>query len=161
MNKKCFLLIIVTLFVMGCHSTISKKPPINDPSDDATIKLAEAAASISNTLDEVARVEKVIKPPLKNNKLTIPDAYSLHSRASVDWSGPIEELAARVANAAHYQFHVLGKRPSIPILISITAEDESLTELLRDIDYQAGIRADIYVFPNRQMVELRYAKFYS
>ncbi|NYR08035.1 DotD/TraH family lipoprotein, partial [Escherichia coli] len=87
--------------------------------------------------------------------------WLLLARASVDWSGPIEELTARIAKAAHFRFRVLGKSPSVPVLISISTKDESLAEILRDIDYQAGIKASIHVYPNSQLFEFRYAKIYA
>lgn len=162
MNKNFTLIgVMAVLFLASCSSGIYKKTPINDPSDDATIRLAEAATSISDSMMEMARVEKVIIPPAKDNILTIPNAYNLQARASVDWSGPIEELTARIAKAAHYRFRILGKEPPVPVLISITVKDQSLAEILRDIDYQAGIKANIHVYPNSQVVELRYAKIYS
>ncbi len=140
---------------------VFKKPPVNNPSDDATIKLAEAAVSVSDSMQEMARIEKVVVPPHKDNTLTIPNAYNLQARASVDWSGPIEELTARIAKAAHYKVRVLGKSPAVPVLVSMTVKDQSLAEILRNIDYQAGIRANIHVYTNSQVVELRYAKMYS
>ena len=161
MNKKLILLFLATALIAGCNSTTFKKPPYNDPSDDASIKLAEAASSVSDSMLQMARVEKVIKPPSKDNTLTIPNAYNLQARASVDWSGPIAELTARIAKAAHYRVRMLGKAPSVPVLISLNVEDESLAEILRDIDYQAGKRAYIHVYPNSQVIELRYAKIYS
>lgn len=145
---------------MGCPK-VFKKPPVNDPSDDATIRLAEAATSVSDSMLEMARVEKVIKPQARDNTLNIPNAYNLQARASVDWSGPIEELSSRIAKAAHFRLRVLGKEPAIPVLISLNAKDESLAEILRNIDYQAGKKAYIHVYPNSQVVELRYAKIYS
>lgn len=156
------MLLIVSILLVSCKSTgIYKKPPVNNPSDDATIKLAEAAVSVSDSMHEMARIEKVITPPHKDNTLTIPNAYNLQARASVDWSGPIEELTARIAKAAHFKIRVLGKVPSVPVLISMTIKDQSLAEILRDIDYQAGKKAYIHVYPNSQVVELRYAKIYS
>ena len=155
-------ILCVLLFLCGCHNTITfKKPPINDPSDDATIKLAEAASSISDSMMETAQVEKVIYPVEKERLVRIPNAYSLQSRASVDWSGPIQEITDRITQAAHYRLRVMGKEPAIPVLISIHAKDQSLGEILRNIDYQAGKRAFIYVYPNSQLVELRYAKIYN
>lgn len=154
------MLIVGVILLTSCHGTL-KKPPINNPSDDATIKLAEAATSVSDSMLQIARIEKVITPPRKDNTLTIPNAYTLQARASVDWAGPIEELTARIAKAAHFRLRVLGKEPSIPVLISLNAQDESLGEILRNIDYQAGKKADIHVYPNSQVVELRYAKVYS
>ncbi len=161
MNKKLLLLFLATALLAGCAATTYKKPPHNNPSDDASIKLAEAASSVSDSMLQMARVEKVIKPPSKDNTLTIPNAYNLQARASVDWSGPIAELTERIAKAAHFRLRILGKVPSVPVLISLNIEDESLAEILRDIDYQAGKRAYIHVYPNSQVIELRYAKIYS
>lgn len=162
MNRCLSLLFLIsTVFLTGCGGSILKKTPVNNPSDDATIRLAEAASSISDSMLEMAKVEKVVTPRHRNNHLTIPSAYNLQTRASIDWSGPIEELTKRIAHAAHYQFHVFGKTPAVPVLISITTKDESLVEILRDIDYQAGKKATIHVYPNQQAIELRYAKIYS
>lgn len=151
---------LVSALLVGCAGTF-RKPPVNNPSDDATIKLAEAAVSVSDSMLEMARIEKVITPPNKDNTLTIPNAYNMQARASVDWSGPIEELTTRVAKSAHFKLRVLGKAPAVPVLISLSVKDVSLAELLRDIDYQAGKKANIHVYPNSQVVELRYAKIYS
>lgn len=153
------MLCFSTILLLGCHTTF-KKPPVNAPSDDANIKLAEAAASISDSMMEMARVEKVITPPANDNTLTIPNAYNLQTRVTIDWAGPIQELVSRIAQASHYQLHVLGKEPSVPILVNVSTKDESLGQVLRNLDYQATSRADIHVYPNRQVIELRYAKLY-
>lgn len=160
MLNKFLILILSAILLSGCIK-IFRKPPVNAPSDDATIKLAEAATSVSDSMLEMARVEKVIAPPNKDNILTIPNSYNLQARASVDWSGPIEELSARISKAAHYRLRVLGKEPAVPVLVSLNVKDESLAEILRNIDYQAGRKAYIHVYPNSQVVELRYAKVYS
>jgi defect in organelle trafficking protein DotD len=156
-----FVILLIAALLAGCSGKVFKKPPANAPSEDATIKLAEAATSVSDSMLEMARVEKNIYPSKKDNRLTIPNAYNLRVRASVDWSGPIEELASRIAKAAHFRLRVLGKEPAIPVLISLNVKDESLAEILRNIDYQAGEKAYIHVYPNSQVVELRYAKIYS
>ena len=161
MKKNLLLIFLATALIAGCASTTYKKPPNNYPTDDASIKLAEAANSVSDSMQQMARIEKVITPPTKDNTLTIPNAYNLQARASVDWSGPIAELTSRIAKAAHYHLRVLGKAPAIPVLVSLDIKDESLAEILRNIDYQAGKRAYIHVYPNSQVVELRYAKTYS
>ncbi len=155
------MFIIASFLLTGCASNVFMKPPVNAPSDDAAIKLAQAAASVSDSMMEMARVEKVITPPSKDNTLTIPNAFNLQTRASVDWSGPVEELASQIAKAAHFRLRVLGKEPALPVLVSLNVKDQSLAEILRDIDYQAGKKASIYVYPNSQVVELRYAKLYS
>lgn len=162
MNNKLLMIFLAFALLAGCKTTATfKKPPLNRPSDDAAIKLAEAAHSVSDSMLEMARIEKVIRPPNQDNTLTIPNSYNLQARASVDWSGPIAEVTNRVATSAHYRLRILGKEPAVPVLISLNVKDESLAEILRDIDYQAGKRASIHVYPNSQVVELRYAKLYS
>lgn len=155
---KKILIGLFSIALLSACTTLYKKPPVNQPSDDATIRLAEAADSISDSMLQMARVEKVVANTNKDNSLAIPSTPALQARASVDWSGPIEELTNRVAKAAHYRLSVLGREPAIPVLISVNARDKSLTEILRDIDYQAGQKAYIRVYPNSQLVELRYAK---
>lgn len=160
MKIKLVMILIASVLASSCGVNY-KKPPLNAPADDASIKLAEAANSVSDSMLEMTRIEKNLHPPGKDNTLTIPNSYSLQARATVDWSGPIEELTARIAKAAHFRIRILGTEPAIPVLISITANDKSLAEILRDIDYQAGKKASIHVYPNSQVVELRYAKIYS
>ncbi len=138
--KKIVILLLAATLIIGCANTY-KKPPYNAPSDDASIKLAEAANSVSDSMLEMARIEKVITPPNKDNTLTIPNAYNLQAHASVDWSGPIKEATARVAHAAKFRLRVLGPPPAIPILINLNIKDQSLAEILRNIDYQAGKKA--------------------
>jgi len=146
----------------GCAPGVTyKKPPYNAPSDDASIKLAEAASSVSDSMLKMARIEKVITPATADNMQTIPNSHMLQTRASVDWAGPIGELTERIAKAAHYHIRVLGQPPAVPVLISLDVTNESLAEILRDIDYQAGKKATIHVYPNSQVIELRYAKVYS
>lgn len=152
--------LLLLLLLTACQTVTYKKPPTNEPSTDATIQLAEAAISISNSMHEMATVEKVIYPANPKNHQNIPHLTALQTRVSVDWSGPITELVRRVAKAAHFRFNVLGKEPAIPILISVTARDKSLTELLRDIDYQAGNRASILVSGAHHLIELRYENAY-
>ncbi len=161
MKNPMLLLFTLATLLSACTPVTYKKPPYNAPSNDATIKLAEAATSVSNSMLEVARVEKVVTPPKVDNLQTIPNTRSLLAHASVDWSGPIGELAERLAHAAVLRLRVLGHAPAIPVLVSLNHADRSIAELLRDIDYQAGSKASLHVYPNSKVVELRYAKTYS
>lgn len=157
MIRKIALLFIISAMTVSCVKTTMKKPPQNAPSDDAGIKLAEAAGSVSRSLIELARIEKAMKP-VDKKRLVSPTSFNLQARASVDWAGPIEELTKRLAKACYYRLRVLGHRPAIPVLINLTRHDETIATILRDIDYQAGRKADIKIYPKTKMIELRYAK---
>ncbi len=158
---KSILVVSLTWLLYACTTPMQKRPPINAPSDDASIKLAEAAHSISNSMLEMAKIEKVLLPKDVDNRINIPSSYNLQTRASIDWVGPIEELIKRVAHAAHYRLRILGHPPTVPLLINMNVKDQSLAEILRNIDYQAGNRASIHVYPRNQVIELRYVKFYG
>lgn len=159
MTTKCLSIIVSMLLLAGCTSqTILKKPPTNAPADDAGIKLAEAAGSVSSSLLELARIEKATKPMANEKKLINVTSYNLEARASVDWSGPVEELINRLAKASFYKLRVLGTPPAIPVLVSVTSYDKTLATILRNIDYQIGSKADLRVYPRRKLIELRYAK---
>lgn len=161
MKNNLIVLFMTTLLISGCASTTFKRPPYNNPSDDASIKLAEAANAVSNSMLQMVKTEKVIIPPKVDNTLTIPNSSNLQTHASVDWSGPIAELTEQIARAAHYNIRILGTAPAIPILVSLNLQDTSLADILRNIDYQAGNKASIHVYPNNKVVELRYVNIYS
>jgi defect-in-organelle-trafficking protein DotD len=159
-KKRWMLFICSSLLLSGCAATpMMKKPPMNAPSDDASIKIAEAATSISHSMMAMARVEKVILPKETNNIVNIPSSYQLQTRATVDWNGPVEEVLERIAYASHFRLRTLGTPPSVPILVNLNIKDQSLAEILRNVDYQAGNKAMIHVYPDNQVIELRYAKF--
>ena len=142
---------------------MQKTPAYNAPSDDATIKLAEAANSVSNAMVEMTKTEKALTPRHLDNTLNIPNIAGLQPNVSVDWSGPIAELTHKVAKVAHYKFRTLGQEPAIPILVGVRSREKglSLAEILRNLDYQAANKATIVVYPEQKTIELRYANPYA
>lgn len=160
--KKITVALILSFLLTGCASTSqnlpnSITPSINPKSDDATIKLAEAARSVSQSLNELKTIEKASNPPVKS--LPYPTASGLEKIiASVDWSGPIEPLLTRIAKLSHYQFSVLGRRPAIPVLVTIASQNAPLSDIVRNADLQAGTKANIAVYPAIHTIELHYAK---
>jgi len=75
----------------------------------------------------------------------------------IDWAGPIEPLVARLARASGYRLRLLGVRPAVPIMVTITTKNTPMGDVLRNAGYQANERATIIVFPARHTIELRYA----
>lgn len=156
--------ITVALFVSllsGCASQLpnSITPSFNSNSDDASVKLAEAASSVSQSLNELKELEKASSPPI-TKPLPYPSASGLEKTiASVDWSGPIEPLLQRVAKLVHFHLEIIGKHPAVPVLVTISSQNTPLSYILRDADLQAGQKANIVVYPGIKTIELRYAKY--
>lgn len=158
--KKITAALLIGLLT-GCSTTqdlsSSVTPSINAKSDDAAIQIAEAANSVSQSLNELKTLEKASNPPIK--PLPYPAASGLENIiASVDWSGPIEPLMQRIAKLANYKLEVIGRRPSIPILVTISVQNTPLAYIIRNADLQAGVKANIAVYPGIHIIELQYAK---
>lgn len=162
MNTKHIPLIFLAVFLGGCSTTppgTLKKPPMNAPSDDASMRLVEAASSVSSSLNELAEIEAASSPPATTAK-SLPESnnFELQSKVSVDWSGPIEPLLEHIARMAGFRLRVLGKAPAIPVFVSISGHNVTLSEVLRNAALQAGSKADVLVYSSSRIIELRYAK---
>ncbi len=152
MIKKIMALALITLASSACTTSRPHVPDL----DPAEVKLAEAASSVSHSLVQLAAVEQAANPQAAVKPPPDPASYGMGNLVSIDWSGPIEPLVSRVANASGYKLKVLGREPSIPIMVTMLAHNTPLGDVLRDAGFQAGSRADIIVFPSRRVVELRY-----
>lgn len=160
---KSFLLLttlLVPLIQLGGCTTEPRIAMISSDrtSRSAETKLANAADSISNSLQELAEIERATHPQAKLPSPIEPDLIGMGQLASLDWTGPIGPLVKKIAEASNYKLHVLGTPPAIPILVSISAKDIPLGDILRDAGFQCGNKANIVVYPASKIIELRYVK---
>lgn len=153
---------IATLLV-GCsllsacasdHAPSTRSTSNIDPSN---VTLAEAATSVSNSLENLAATEQAAFHPIGTQALPDPSTYGMGGRASIDWSGPIEPLIQQIAQTATYRLVVIGRQPGVPILVTINSKNEMLGDILSNVAFQCGKRADIILYPETQVIELRYA----
>lgn len=128
---------------------------IQQPMDKAEAQLAEAAASASQSLVVLAEVQQAAS----NKSLAAPvdpSTYGMGQSVTIDWTGPIEPLIKKIAGVTHYQFRVLGKEPAAPIVVIAHYRNTPIGEVLRNAGYQCGKRANVVIFPNSRVIELRY-----
>ena len=78
----------------------------------------------------------------------------LQTRVTLDWLGPLERLAERLAGDIGYGFVVAGPRPPAPVTVGIEVKDEPAIFVLRDIGIQARDRAVLTVDAGRMIVRL-------
>lgn len=155
MDSKYILPIFILGFLTGCVS-VSHKTNVPTFPDAATIKLTESATSVSNSLGEIAGIQRVTTAPIINRPISPPDNYDMNGLVSIDWSGPIGPLVEKIAFLTGYQYRPIGEPPAIPILVSINARDMPIAYVLRNADFQANTRANIVLLPCRRIIELRY-----
>lgn len=155
MKKNILPVLLVCGLLTGCMVS-PYDPPAPQPSEPAAFKLAEAASSASHSLVTLEGINKAKHPQYKK-KLPNYNSFGMFQLTSIDWTGPIGPIVKKIAKAANYHLSILGNRPAIPVIIAIHAENLSLGEILRNIDYQAGQKAYIYVYAKARTIELRYA----
>jgi defect in organelle trafficking protein DotD len=162
MNLKKVILTVVPLIILqlvGCSSEPRIAASASaQRSRAADVQLAQAADSVSQSLGELAAIERASHPRTMIQSPTEPDMIGMGQLASLDWSGPIGPLVKKIAEATNYRYKVLGTAPTVPILVSISAKDIPLGDILRDAGFQCGEKANIVVYPASKIIELRYTK---
>lgn len=137
------------------HTAIVDRQMVAEP-DPIGLRLASAVDRASAALQTLASVEQARNPAVSVQ--TAPNApQELRRVVSLDWNGPIEPVARKLADRAGYKFQILGDTPPVPIVVTVRSVEKSVIDVLRDIGLQAGSRADIIVDAERRMVEINYA----
>ncbi len=161
-NLLIFPLLCGVALTTGCSSTTSStkfsggSPQIVASPDTVSAMLAESADRASAALQTLASVEKARTPAVDMSPVAdVP--VELRRAISVNWVGPIEPIAKTLADRAGYGFLVLGNPPSIPVVVSVDAENTRVVDALRDIGLQLGMRGDVKVDAQSRMVEIYYA----
>lgn len=158
-NKRTFTacaLVVGCIFLAGCAS--QQRPSLTPSTDPSNTSLVEAATSVSNSLANLAATEQAAFHPIANQSMPDPATYGMGGRASIDWSGPIEPLLQQIAQTAYYRVKIVGHEPAVPILVTINAKNEMLGDILSNVAFQCGKRADVILYPETQVIELRYAE---
>jgi defect in organelle trafficking protein DotD len=153
------------LFLAGCSSTVKNEvnlhyvPVAQAPAElnnqDAQAQLAEAASSTAKSLQQLSAMQMAITP-----KTDIPDidaqTTGMTQMASLNWYGPVLPVLEQIAKATGYQVRVLGDAPPIPVIISLSVDNQPMADILRNVAYQAHNKANISVYPAKKIIELRY-----
>ena len=159
MFKKIVLVLLVVSAMLSLSSCARRQmsgyPPVSD--DPAAIKLAEAASSVSQSLQDLSAIEQAANPQAAVKAPPNAGSYGMGQLSSIDWTGPLEPLVRRIASATGYKLQVIGKRPSQPVLLQIVAHDTPLGDVLQDAGFQAKNSANIVVFPTKKIIQIRYS----
>ena len=161
-TRRCavFALALVTSVLLAACAPLNFNQKVDQQMvaepDPVGLRLASAADRASAALQTLASVEQARTPAVAIQ--SVPSApQELRRSVSVEWVGPIEPLAQKLADRAGYRFRTNGAAPAAPIVVTVAAKQKSVVEVLRDLGLQAGTRADIAVDVDQKVVELNYA----
>lgn len=102
----------------------------------------------------------VITPPstgvvASGGLLSVPPA-GLEKLVTVRWTGELEQLLAKVSQEVGWAMGEPSGLRVAPVIISISAENRSAFDVLRDIGAIAGTSADIHVSVATRTISVRY-----
>lgn len=150
------VLLFALFTVTGCTKPIRSNPQVATQPDKVSAMLADAADRASVALETLAAVEQARTPAIAVGP--IENAPSELERAiTVNWVGPVEPIARKLADRAGYMFQTIGASPAVPVVVSIDVENKPVIDVLRSVGLQLGTRADVKVDGARHVVEIHYA----
>lgn len=82
----------------------------------------------------------------------------LEKLITVRWTGDLEQLLARIAQATGWNIGETRGLRVTPVIVSISAESRSAFDVLRDIGAIAGSSADIHVAASTKTLSVHYPK---
>jgi defect-in-organelle-trafficking protein DotD len=155
MNFRLSLIVALAMLLSACAAPkVAPGYSIDKPESS----LAEASYSISKSVADLAETAQAAHPIQDIAPAPSPASYGMGGITTIDWSGPVEPLLKQIAQASNYHLRVLGTPPAIPVLVTVYKRNVMLGDALRDVGYQCGRRATVVVYPESNVIELRYAK---
>src|SRR5262249_49124011 len=85
------------------------------------------------------------------------DHPALLQPTTITWTGPVEQITRTLAEMSGFAFKTVGKAPPLPLVVSVSAYQQPVGSILRDIGIQADRRADILIDVPTQTISIRYA----
>jgi hypothetical protein len=134
--------------------------PDNFDQINAEAQLAEAAAGVSRTLNNLAAMQRASHPEIYKNLPDVGSSKQTSGIATVHYVGPVEGLLEKIAKKTGLVFITYGQKTATPIIVSIDAVERSLETIIQDISYQAQNHAYVKVNAPQNRLELVYINGY-
>ena len=163
MKRRAMAAAALAAFAVGCVTDGGLQAPVPQEAgpgagepDLAEIRLVAAALRAEEALTGLRRALAADRP-LEDTPAPrlVPEA--LGRRVSLDWTGPLETLAERLADEAGYGFEAAGAGPVRPLIVDIDAVARPLIAVMRDAGIQAGTAGLLVVDATRDVVRLDWA----
>ena len=149
---KAVALIVIAALTVAC-TTPAVHPDAK--TDDIERRLVSAAREVADAVAKLAVVEQSARGVHAQAITPAQLPVDLQLRVSLEYQGDIEPLVAQLADTVGYRLEIFGRRRAISP-VHILADDREVGLILADADYQSSWRCDVFVIPERRLIELRY-----
>ena len=150
--------LVGALALAGCQTLEFGRDPVpkegnGSVMDPAEARLAEAALRAERALSLLAETRSArVDLRVPDMPRNVPPELLL--QVSMDYIGPLEELARQLAAGAGYALVTAGRPPAAPVVVEIEAREPPLIHIFRDAGMQAADRALLTVDAGRMTVRL-------
>jgi defect-in-organelle-trafficking protein DotD len=134
----------------------TSETPVEATSANTQKLLASNSEEVKHSMDELSAIQKTLYPNVDLKKPINARAARLSQRVSIDWAGPVEGLLNQISKLTGYKVKVLGVKPSIPAIVSLSMKNVTVADVLRNAALQVVKKADIVVYPSNNVIEMRY-----
>jgi len=128
---------LISLILSAClkQTPVVHQDSHSTPAPDIHRALTDTALEIQSMWAQLGRIEQSRDPGRITNLKEYPGGEvpeDLRQELTLEtWTGEIGVLAKALANKISYRYAELGNKPTQPLIVTITAEDQPVGELLR------------------------------
>lgn len=148
------VLVLTALFSLGGCATA----PTHPQSDPVAKALEQSTQRVSHAWQQIGAIAQAQHPQavdqLDDYRGKLPAA--LAQKVSERWAGPIAGLVSHLTSHIGWSFKKVGTTPPNGVPVFIDTNNKAIGEILRNVGYQAGDRAEVIVHPDEKLVELAY-----
>lgn len=162
-NTSLYATILATCLLMtGCEIMTVLQKPVIKPVQTASLptveeKLLESSKKIEKSYLRLNSIETQGFKQTKLTPRTIPDDFN--KKVDVVWQGGIYEILKKITSQVNgYKLTVLGKEPQVQIIVSLSDDNITLYNLLKNAGIQAGNRAKVILDIDNKSIILEYAQ---
>ncbi len=156
-----FATVLVSVPLAGCvhdENALQMSAEAEAAQAEAAVKLSHSAERAAVAQEELARIQTArtvpVPAPVDENMDGVP--AELRRPVTLEWSGPAEEAARRVAEVVGWDFHVVGNAPAAGAMVNVSLRARPAVKALEDIGLQAQPFGQVVADPNTRRVEFRY-----
>ena len=147
---------------MGCASK-QPAPPVVKPVDPILLKLTESADRVAQAAAQSALIQSAA---LSKTRRTSPYAFDLKKlpkelreplRLEQPYFGELSKFLESIAVTIDYDLREMGKKPSLPILITMNDVSKPVAEIVADAGFQGNTRALVTLEPRKRLIVIEYS----
>jgi len=144
--------VVISNSLAGCATT----PPQANYGESEKL-LAESANRATVAQEELARIQTArtapAPKPVEENLAGVPE--DLRKTATMEWTGPAEEAARRMAQIVGWDFRVIGNPPATPVMVNVSMRNAPAVKIMENIGLQAQPFAQVVAVASSHRIEFR------